>query len=286
MSLSRIVVGIDFSPESGHALAHAIQLGRREDARLTLVHVATVPPPLSELADDAWAALWRERLAADRARLGAMREQLSGQGPEISHVVVDGDPDTALAAAGDELGADLIVVGTHGRTGVRRLLLGSVAERTVRLATSSVLVARGEPPAGGYRRVVVGTDYSPRATRGIELAFAMVAPGGEVRVVHAWQPSLVEMDIGGELVNRLYEAAERRAANERERLLALPRPEQVSVRLELVGGVAFTALDDITADADLLVIGSHGRRGLRRWLLGSVAEATVRHAHGSVLVAR
>lgn len=286
MTISRIAAGVDFSPESQRAVEHAMAIARHSGASLTLVHVGVVPPARAERPDDAWAMLLRETLAADRLRLAELRERLSRQGVEVSHVVADGFADVAVAETARELAADLVVVGTHGRSGVRRILLGSVAEKTIRLAESSVLVARGDAIAGGYRRVVVGTDYSPLAWRALERAFDVVARDADVRVVHAWRAPYVEYDVDGRILASLREAAEVEAGVQRETMFALPRPPDVTLRLDVVDGVPFEALEGLSADADLLVVGSHGRRGARRFFLGSVAEATARHARCAVLVAR
>jgi nucleotide-binding universal stress UspA family protein len=282
-SLTRIAVGVDFSPESYRAVDHAMAVARHTGASLVLIHVGVVP---DTRPDDPWREVLRERLAEQRVQLGELRERLSRQGVEVSHVVADGFADTALADAARELGADLIALGTHGRTGARRILLGSVAEKTARLASASVLVARGDASPGGYRRVVVGTDYSPLADRALERGLALTASGGEVRVVHAWSAPYVEYDLGGRALEALRETAEVEAAAERERILALPRRADVTLKFELSDGAPFSVLDSLSAAADLVVVGSHGRRGVRRFFLGSVAEATIRHAHCSVLVAR
>jgi nucleotide-binding universal stress UspA family protein len=286
MPLSKIAVGVDFSPESQRAVDHASMLARQTGAAMTLVHVSTIPPPVSVAPNDAWAALLRERLAANRVRLDELRERLRAQGIDVSHVLADGDPDPGLVDAARELGADLIVVGTHGRSGVQRLVLGSVAEKTIRLASSAVLVTRGEVPVGGYRHVVVGTDFSDLAWRALERALELTAPGGHVHVVYAWQAPYIEYDLTGQMLVGLREAAEIEVETNRERVLAMPRPPGVMVGLDLADGVPFVVLDEYSKSAQLLVVGSHGRRGIRRFLLGSVAEATVRHARCSVLVAR
>lgn len=286
MTISKIAVGVDFSPESQRAVDHAMMVARQNGAALTLIHAATIPLPHSVSPDDPYAALLRERLAEDRKSLGELRERLTGQGVEVSQVIADGKADPALADTARELGADLVVVGTHGRSGVRRLLLGSVAEKTVRLASSSVLVVRGDVPVGGYRRVVVGSDFSPTAWRALERALELTAAGGHVHVVYAWQAQYVELDLTGRIAESLLERAQLEIEANRERVMTMPRREGVTVALDLAGGVPFVVLDDRSRDAQLVVVGSHGRRGLRRLLLGSVAEATVRHARCSVLVAR
>jgi nucleotide-binding universal stress UspA family protein len=286
MTFSKIAVGIDFSPGSLRAVDHAMMVARQTGASVTLVHATAVPAPFHQRSDDAWAALLRENLAANRARLEELHQRLRGQGVELSQVVADGEADPALADASRELGADLVVVGTHGRTGLARVVLGSVAEKTIRLAPSSVLVARGEPPPGGYQHVVVGTDFSPLAWKALERALELTAPGGHVHVVHAWQAPYLELDLSGQALAALREGAEQETEAHRERVLAMPRAKGVMVGLDLVDGVPFTVLDTYSSQAQLIVVGSHGRRGVRRFLLGSVAETTVRHARCPVLIAR
>ena len=283
MTCSRIAVGVDFSPESQRALDHAMAIARHTGAAITLIHVGAVPEPGPS---EPWRDALLERLAADRARLADLHERLSGQGVEVSQLVVDGFADTRLAEVAQTAHADLVVVGTHGRSGVRRILLGSVAEKTARLAESSVLVARGEAVPGGYRRVVVGTDFSPHADRALERALEITAPGGEVRVVYAWSAPYTAYDLDGRVLAALRDTAEAEIERQRPRILGFPTPPDVTLRLELADGAPFSVLDTLSGDADLVAVGSHGRRGVRRLLLGSVAEATIRHARCSVLVAR
>lgn len=294
--LHRIVAGVDLSPESILAVEQAMAVARHQGAELVLVHVGAVPeapeglPPSMRATASHYRAMLNDRLAEDRAGLEALRQRLIGQGVQVSHVIVDGYPDTALAEAAGSIGAGLVVVGTHGRTGVRRVLLGSVAEKTVRLADTSVLVVRGAAVAGGFRRIVVGSDFSPLAETAIARAVAMAAPGARIEVVHAWNvPADVSpegslaaalADLRGSLSDDTL-----RAGGE---LCAAWKARGADLNFRSIEGAPDAALHDaaIELDADLVVVGSHGRRGLRRWLLGSVAEAIVRHAPCSVLVAR
>lgn len=147
----RIVVGIDFSALSLRALEHAFE---GASARLTAeVHVVAVVEDLrSELIDaqDRRGSLVdatdhvRERLAAhgtDALLAFHARRPASRQFPVIAHLRVGPSAEQIIGLAG-EIGADLIIVGTHGRRGVMRMVMGSVAERTVRLAPCAVLVVR------------------------------------------------------------------------------------------------------------------------------------------------
>jgi nucleotide-binding universal stress UspA family protein len=279
----KIIVGVDLSPASEHALAHAIDVARQTGAEVVMVLVDVVPEmptlidPASAMVAQHYVETLRHRLAADRQALAELRTRWQGHGPELSSLIVDGHPDERLTAVADEVHAALIVVGSHGRTGVRRWLIGSVAEHVVRLATQSVLVARGDAPAGGYQRVVIGTDFSAGAAQAVSAAIPLIAPNARVELVHAWggpwlfpeAPAAAFESVQTALESALTDAAQQLAAR-----LADQSPA--------------TGLTDVAAQhrADLIVVGSHGRRGVRRFLLGSVAEVTVRHAPCSVLVSR
>jgi nucleotide-binding universal stress UspA family protein len=275
MTIQKIAVGIDLSPESELAAAHAMSLARRDGAQVVLVHVRSTEEMYLGIDE--------------RAHLEELRQRLVGQGVEVSHAVVDGFPDAALADAAHELGADLILLGTHGRTGLKRFLLGSVAERTVRLASSSVMVTRGAPTAG-HRRIVVGTDYSPLADRAIAQALEVAAPGAHLHVVHAWHvPAAIGYETvfaAGQLQDALADAARERGVELLRRWRAIR--SDVELDMETDQAPAQQALIDRAEalGADLIAVGSHGRRGIRRLVLGSVAETVVRHAPCSVLVAR
>jgi nucleotide-binding universal stress UspA family protein len=289
----KIVVGVDLSPHSELAIGHAIELARAEAGELELVLIDVVPevpepsvPPSAMHAAAAYAERLAERLAADKQQLAALIAKWRGRGIPIESRVVDGFPDEALPAIAKELDASAIVVGSHGRTGLKRLLIGSVAERTVRLAECAVMVARGTPPIGGYHRLVVGIDFGETSERAYERAMKLAAPNAHVDLVHCWQMSpliappdapamiptydRIRVDTIGQL-QRDGEGLARRASAERGDL---------KVTFQLLERPPAHALDDYARDhhADLLVVGSHGRRGVRRFLIGSVAEVAVRHA--------
>jgi nucleotide-binding universal stress UspA family protein len=208
--------------------------------------------------------------------------------------VVDGFPDTGISEAAEDLDADLVIIGTHGRTGLKRLLLGSVAERVVRLCRRHVMVARAPVDAGGeagYRRILVPTDFSPRAELALQVALELVRPGGEIDLLHAWSlpaftGSLVPSRVTENALEPVRASLEAGAREKGDALIARHRREGVAVSLAVVNDSAARAIDACATatSPDLIVMGGHGRRGLRRWVLGSVAEATVRHAPCSVVV--
>jgi nucleotide-binding universal stress UspA family protein len=304
MRLNRILVGTDFSPESVIALEHAIRIARHVGAEIILAHAGTVIDTAdAALAPESAALLEYERIVAEhaaenRAQLEGLVSMVRGRGIAASERVVEGFPDTGITEAADQLNADLVVIGTHGRTGLKRLLLGSVAERVVRLCRRHVMVARppvgGQPGSGGddggYRRILVPTDFSPRAELALEIALELVESGGEIDLLHAWNlPALTGSLVPGRVSNTALEpvraSIEAGVREKGEALIARHRRPSVQIALTIVNDSPPRAIDQRAATGhDLIVMGGHGRRGLRRWILGSVAEATVRHAPCSVVV--
>ena len=296
MTLSKIVVGVDFSPAADHAARRAAEVAAQHGAELVLVHAATVPerpevPASIRATADSMIKILDERLARDRAALGNLREQLEAQGVTVSQVIVDAYADDALVDAASELGADLVVTGSRDRTGLRRWLLGSVAEHVVRAAPCSVLVARPGDPDRGFERIVVGTDFSELADLALARAVELARPGARIDLVHSVQMSLLAPDVVpaiGDVYTDVRDTIEREAHARADQLFATFAERPVSFRFTFVEANPREGLCDVAEEraADLVVVGSHGRRGLRRAVLGSVAEATVRHAPCSVLVAR
>jgi nucleotide-binding universal stress UspA family protein len=289
--LQRILVGVDFSPESEAAVAQAAQLARQRSARLMLAHVMPLPGEVVE--DSTYDPIFRAQVASQE--LGALHRTQSADllqdlasrcealGIEVESVLVDDNPSDGLARVADEMGADLLVVGTHGRTGLKRFLLGSVAERAVRLAKVHALVARGDSDDRGYRRILVASDFSTSSNAALEMALAIAPEHASIEVVHCWEtpvaPTGIPIDPGRDDLKRA-------VAESGERLLA-GRPELrkrvkfVSIESSPAEGLRRRAEEE---GCDLIVTGSHGRRGVRRWLLGSVTETIIRHAPCSVLV--
>jgi nucleotide-binding universal stress UspA family protein len=156
-TMRKILAATDFSPCSDAALDLAVDLARRQDATLTLLHVCELPSytyfgggvyvPSPELV---------EEIQKDAQRgLNAARARLAERGVVVDTRSIVGVPGHEIVGFAREHGYDLIVVGTHGRRGLKRLLLGSVAETVVRTAEVPVLTAR--LPAGAAR----GTAATP-----------------------------------------------------------------------------------------------------------------------------
>jgi nucleotide-binding universal stress UspA family protein len=294
--MSEIIVGVDLSPASEHAAQHAAALAARGGHTL-LIALATSAPDLAAPVDHAmWPAFEvyadraRRLLERDRGELAALAARLAGTGVPIETLVVDGQADDVLPELAQQRKATMLVVGSHGRTGLRRAVLGSVAERVVRHAHVPVYVARGPVTAGGPRRVLVGTDFGSTAGAALSAGATYVAPGGELELVACWRlvPLPADVETGVFDSGQLRADVEADLQARADQALATVARTDVTKRFTIVDMDPTWGLVDRAgqAGADLVVVGSHGRRGLRRWLLGSVAETTVRHAPCSVLVAR
>lgn len=143
LHVRRIVYATDFSSYSNQAYFHAVALAENHRASLSIVYVY-VPgsgTPDGTGSDDEARRYWKSQLEQIHPVNDSIR---------VEHVLLDGDPATEIVRYVRDAGADLIVMGTHGRTGLERLLVGSVAEKVMRDAPCSVLVvkmAKGIPVA-------------------------------------------------------------------------------------------------------------------------------------------
>ncbi len=141
-----ILVATDLAsdPASARAVDLAVDLATKLGATLTLVHVHEFPAVAQPHAAVNFAAFQASVLEAAGGALVALADSVRGRVPEAKAVLRRGRPWEEILAAADELRADLIVIGTHGRRGVSRALLGSVAEKVVRMSPLPVLTVGGE----------------------------------------------------------------------------------------------------------------------------------------------
>jgi nucleotide-binding universal stress UspA family protein len=287
MSIQHILLGTDFSEPALEARRLACRLAARWGARLTLVHVYD-PMPLG--AGTSYpAAVWTgadmtAQLAREAERLlAAERSALTEVSDVTTSAVPHGSAAEALCKEAEERKADLVVVGTHGRTGFTHLLLGSVAEKVVRRAPCSVLAVR--QAAESLRHVLCATDFTPSSAAAVEQsAFLARSLDARVTLFHAY---VVEPPIAPWL-----EGVKPFTAVDAELRSALKqRYERILPESDIHLATSPSAAHAIVAHAadegcDLVVVGTHGRTGLTRVLIGSVAEKVVRHAPVNVWVAR
>jgi nucleotide-binding universal stress UspA family protein len=290
MTLHKILCPIDFSAGSQRALEVAAGLARRTAAELVLAHVWYVPPAvygspypvapdtMEDLADDNRRGL--ADAVREASRLGAER---------VTASFTVGIPwEQIVELLRNDAAFDLAVLGTHGRTGLGRFLLGSVTEKVVRHAPCSVLAVR-DSTVEGFGHVLCPTDFSDASRYAVELAAELAtSPGAGITLLHVIE---LPVSYSGEMpAPGFVEDLDKQAGQLLEEWASELRakaavPVVTRTRIGSPGGQALAVLDEDPV-FDLVITGSHGRTGLRRALLGSVAEKLVRHARCPVLVAR
>jgi nucleotide-binding universal stress UspA family protein len=135
----RILVGTDFSPASTPAFEQALKLARRNGAELLIAHCYTMPGSVSFAPAEAYGE-WEHQCRTEGEKgVGALMQMARKEGVKAHALVLTGLADDSIIEAAKRLDVDLIVIGTHGRRGVSKILLGSVAARVVPLAPCSVL---------------------------------------------------------------------------------------------------------------------------------------------------
>ena len=286
-----VLVATDLGPGGDEAVRQADAWAQRAGRPLVVLH--GLPDPLrieplfpqdgivvsdmlGQLSDLAIDAIERRML------------ELTGRRPnEFALMLEPGSPHANILEAADRLHPDLIVVGASGKTRIAELVLGSTAEQVVRHARAPVLVARPSPHS---RIIMAATDLSES---GVPALKAAVAEGNRrnavvvglhcLDVAHpalaAFEPTL-SVDRG--TLKRLHEGAERVVAASLERCKA-EMMDVVVVEGSPVRAIVAVARE---REVDLVVVATHGRTGLKRLTLGSVASAVVRTAPCSVLVVR
>jgi nucleotide-binding universal stress UspA family protein len=143
MTIKRILCASDFSPASRPALRLAQELARTLRARLILFHAYERSVPVGNggyLPPSVLRDLWAATQEAARRNLKRLASSPQGKGVRIATLLAEGPASAAIVRAAKKNRVDLVVMGTHGRTGVQRLLMGSVADRVIRTASCPVLV--------------------------------------------------------------------------------------------------------------------------------------------------
>lgn len=288
-SPKKILVATDFSAGAERAFEIALAIAGPTKAEVHVVHALEIPLPMFEPYA---VAMPPELIGAARKtaqdKLAAAAERIRARGLGGTTHLGEAPASMCVSERAKAIGADLVVVGTHGHTGFKRFLLGSVAERTVKESPVSVLTVKGEGHAEAPKTIVVGVDFSKHSEQAVALAADWArAFGARLHLVHGLELRLpfvtpYEVSVPDALIDAAY-------AEGRKRLDALAATlTGADVRTELASAPAHAALDGAAERlrADLIVTGSRGLGGIKHAVLGSVAERTLRHAPCSVLTVK
>jgi nucleotide-binding universal stress UspA family protein len=283
LDIKTILYPTDFSTRSEAAFFVACSLAGALKARLLILHVYPRPVCHGEVTARQQPNGFHELLWQDLAKI-----QSPDPSVDIEHRLEEGDASTEIVRMAQEVPCDLIVMGTHGRTGLPRLLMGSVAEKVLRTAPCPVLTAKTvETSATGsgfmkIQTILFPTDFSESSQHALDLAFSLARDlKARLRVLHvATPPPFVSY---GEFEKAMKESSGYR--RELEQQLRQCQKPVCNAEFHLIQGEPAAEILNFAKEArcDMIVMGTHGRTGLGRLFLGSVAEKVLREASCPVL---
>lgn len=307
-TVSRILCPTDLSNLSLEALAMAGSLARHFQAELQLLHVVPSLEIVYPLAP-VYIPVPFDVAEYEQALRSAASEQLTGilqrfglESVRAQAIVTVGSPADMIVETAEQSQGDLIVMTTHGHTGWRHLVFGSVTEQVIRLARCPVLIchSRKQPGAAdetgaaeaqsivAVRKIVCSTDFSEQSLKGVDTAIIWAKElQAELIIVHI-VPSLDRYP--GFVVDAedIESSVESDASKQLYALVAHRVPEQLQSRYVVRSGKAAEEIVNVAREenADLVVTATHGRTGWDHLAFGSVAEAVIRTAHCPVLTIR
>lgn len=294
----KILVPLDGSEVAERALPMAMKLADKGQGSITLLRVPYVHPVRIETQSGGYGWLYPEQAEEQTLQdavtyLEAVREKWAPENVTVHTMAISGDPAAVIIDTVVDQKTDLICMTTHGHSGFTRWMLGSVTERVLRSAPCPVMVFR---ESRAIRRVLIALDGSALAEQalrpGLEVARRLGARVTLLQVVTAvpvphdviFQLEMAEGGIADYVAAGALEDAEHYltgVAKEAARY-------GVAIETHVHIGPPAASIVDYSADneVDLIVMATHGRSGLRRWVYGSVTEKVLRSGQCTLLVMR
>jgi len=283
--INRILVPLDGSELSESILPFAMDIAERARAEILLV---TAIQPVGVWDATATAINWEREEKAAADYLAAVEKRLADGGVRVRSLSLHGDAGQVILDTTDQEKADLVTMTTHGRSGVMRWLLGSVADRVVQHSKAPVMLVRateGKPvPSPAAGRILVPLDGSEVAAGVLPfvkdyarlfdaslLLFHAVSPVGSYPGFETANAQIV-----GELLETMQKEAATMLAESAKKLEAEGFKCESAVSLSLAADGILAAAAE--SKAGLIAIGTHGRSGLSRTVIGSVANAVLRRS--------
>ena len=298
--IKHVLCPVDFSEFSRHAFDRAVAFARSFGADVTVLHVLPVPSTVPAVpygpegpGPFGFEAVDRERALAELSRFLATEHPM---GVPLHHAVTESPSvQKEILLQTSRNAADVVVMGTHGRSGFDRFFLGSVAEKTLRTSPVPVLVVPPRTPdvlpvgRDPFRRVLCAVDFSQDSARALEYAVSLARhAAGRLTLVHAIEPMPVAYDpMGG--VNFDVAGYERAMEDSARAQLQKVAPDAAAAGAEIetlvTRGKAYKEILRVAAgqQADLIVLGVHGRNAFDRLVFGSTTEQILRRATCAVL---
>jgi nucleotide-binding universal stress UspA family protein len=279
--IRNVLVPTDFSKNAGVALRWAVGIAAAHDASMVLLHAVDLNEVPLEL----------QRHVTER--LEELEEFVGEDGVEVTSLQTTGRPWKIIAR--EAAAFDLVVIGARGHTPHAGLALGSTADRVLRASPAPVLTIHPEDTEHGHlpRHVIVPTDFSPTSELALRSVTRLLRDVGEgpleITLLHAWQP-LVDYDCAftGAALRHPLDGTEEQARSLVEAMASECQVEGVKITPVVRQGYPTRVVvnESKSIGADLVALGTHGRSGLTRFVLGSVAERVVHAARCPVLSVR
>ncbi len=281
MQNKHIVIATDFSTRSDRAARRASLLAKDLGAKLSLVHVIDDDQPRRIVQAENTAAM---AILNEQAR--TLRDT---DGLDCEALTVEGDPFQAITQAAEDLDADLVVIGPHRRQALKDVFVGTTAERTIRTSRRPILMANAVP-AGSYRRALVAVDLSEGSARALQavqnLGIDEIAAVSVIHVFDAFGASLMKRgSVREESMSDYVEEERQRASEALTRFLDNTGFKPIGRFLAHSHSTTANEISVVVGESssDLLVIGTNNRKGIAKFLMGSVAQEVLRTANVDVL---
>lgn len=276
----KLLVAVDGSEISLHAFKEALRIAKDD-----ILVLAVAPPYSGDLRVMGTSDLGELLRQPCDVALDKIREVAVAEGAGIRPVCIMGEPYEAIVETAEEEGRDLIVMGVRGASLAQRLLVGSTTARVIGYSLQDVLVVPEKGSLGG-NRILVATDGSEYSRKAVDKALELAAYSrGLLTVIsvleisphiYAVAPELTEEKI--KLNEKIVDEVKKLAAS--RGIQAEGTVREAECANEVITDVARKK------NIDLIILGSHGRTGLKRLLMGSVTESVIAHAPCPVLVVK
>lgn len=295
----KILVPLDGSNLAEWALPTALKLAQAAQGEIILLR-STIPlytmmPVVANEYDWVWPEYAREQMRTEvREYLEEIKESNSLPGVSIQTMEVEGDAASMIVDTAIDEDVDLIVMSTHGWSGFKKWVFGSVTERVLHTGCCPVLAVRSSRP---INRLVITLDGSKLAEEAVEPAMR-VAAGLESAVrllrvseplsVNFKSPGPIDIGVGQETVFQISQEHRKEAETYLREITRRLNQHEVDIQSSVVEGEAVEKILEFANlhSIDLIAMSTHGRSGLRRWLYGSVTAKVMHSFDGHMLIIR
>jgi nucleotide-binding universal stress UspA family protein len=280
--MKNVLIATDLSARSDRAVQRAVDIASRHGSRLCVAHVVDDELP-ANVAE-------HQKKMAENALRGLIASIPGSNAVRLDINVMFGEHYSTIIALAEKEAADLVVIGKHREDVLLDLFRGSTGERVLRFGARPVLVVK-EQPSVPYVSVLAAVDFSPPCQRALEFAFKLV-PDGQFQLVHAFdipfRGLLLEGRSFGELAKKHQQQFDDMVKEQMAEFVAkLSKPAKLFSTIVRDGRPEEVVLSAIAETRpQLVVVGTHGRSGVGRALLGSVAERVIARAPVDVLAVR